>query len=112
MLRGLGRLSRLGPSPPGEGGDGGDDDTKDADAAGPPSADDGKEDAAAAAAATPTYIATIGPTTRDYLQRTFGYEPDVCAETPSPEGVWKGITRFMASKADVRGEKGPVATSL
>ncbi|CAJ2508580.1 Uu.00g136060.m01.CDS01 [Anthostomella pinea] len=41
-----------------------------------------------------TYIATIGPTTRDYLKRTFDYEPDVCAEKPSPEGVWEGITSF------------------
>ncbi|KAK6850906.1 Uroporphyrinogen-III synthase [Apiospora arundinis] len=43
-----------------------------------------------------TFIATIGPTTRDYLKRTFGYEPDVCAEKPSPEGIWEGITRFHA----------------
>lgn len=42
-----------------------------------------------------TYIATIGPTTRDYLKRTFDYEPDVCAEKPSPEGVWQCITDFM-----------------
>ncbi|RAL62039.1 hypothetical protein DID88_002526 [Monilinia fructigena] len=27
-----------------------------------------------------TFIATIGPTTRDYLQNTFGCEPDVCGE--------------------------------
>ncbi|KAK8097306.1 uroporphyrinogen-III synthase [Apiospora kogelbergensis] len=44
-----------------------------------------------------TFIATIGPTTRDYLKRTFGYEPDVCAERPSPEGIWEGITRFNAT---------------
>ncbi|XDG04846.1 hypothetical protein ABKA04_004461 [Annulohypoxylon sp. FPYF3050] len=42
-----------------------------------------------------TYIATIGPTTRNYLKRTFDYEPDVCAEKPSPEGVWQGIIEFM-----------------
>lgn len=42
-----------------------------------------------------TYIATIGPTTRDYLRKTFGFEPDVCAETPSPEGIGKGIADFM-----------------
>ncbi|XXH01112.1 mitogen activated protein kinase [Hypoxylon texense] len=42
-----------------------------------------------------TYIATIGPTTRNYLKRTFDYEPEVCAEKPSPEGVWQGITEFM-----------------
>ncbi|TID04013.1 Uroporphyrinogen-III synthase [Colletotrichum higginsianum] len=42
-----------------------------------------------------TFIATIGPTTRDYLKRTFGCEPDVCAEEPSPEGVKRGIIQFM-----------------
>jgi len=42
-----------------------------------------------------TYIATIGPTTRDYLRRNFGFEPDVCAEKPSPEGVADGIIKFM-----------------
>lgn len=41
-------------------------------------------------------IATIGPTTRDYLNREFCFEPDVCAEKPSPEGVGAGITAFMA----------------
>lgn len=41
-----------------------------------------------------TYIATIGPTTRLHLVNNFGYEPDVCAEQPSPEGVWEGINRF------------------
>lgn len=43
-----------------------------------------------------TYVATIGPTTRDYLRETFGFEPDVCAECPSPEGVGEAIGRFMA----------------
>ncbi|KAK7943281.1 uroporphyrinogen-III synthase [Apiospora aurea] len=46
-----------------------------------------------------TFIATIGPTTRDYLKRTFGYEPDVCAEKPSPEGIWEGITKFNAQSS-------------
>lgn len=41
-----------------------------------------------------TYVATIGPTTRDFLQNTFGYTPDVCAEKPSPEGVLEGILGF------------------
>ncbi|KXJ90689.1 uroporphyrinogen synthase [Microdochium bolleyi] len=45
-------------------------------------------------AAPKTYIATIGPTTRDHLKNNFGYEPDVCAEKPSPEGVLAGITGF------------------
>jgi uroporphyrinogen-III synthase len=40
------------------------------------------------------YIATIGPTTRDYLINTFDLEPDVYAEKPSPEGVWQAITSF------------------
>ncbi|KAH9890871.1 tetrapyrrole biosynthesis, uroporphyrinogen III synthase [Xylariomycetidae sp. FL2044] len=39
-------------------------------------------------------IATIGPTTRDFLKRNFDYEPDVCSAKPSPEGVWQGITSF------------------
>ncbi|KAI1180999.1 uroporphyrinogen-III synthase [Nemania sp. FL0916] len=39
-------------------------------------------------------IATIGPTTRDYLIKTFMLEPDVCAAKPSPEGVWEAITQF------------------
>ncbi|KAF7555039.1 hypothetical protein G7046_g6662 [Stylonectria norvegica] len=42
-----------------------------------------------------TFIATIGPTTRDHL-RSFGCEPDVCAESPTPEGVMKGIVGFMS----------------
>lgn len=41
------------------------------------------------------FVATIGPTTRDYLSSTFGFEADVCAEKPSPEGVVEGIRRFM-----------------
>ncbi|KAF2835601.1 uroporphyrinogen-III synthase-like protein [Patellaria atrata CBS 101060] len=42
-----------------------------------------------------TYVITIGPTTRDFLLREFGFEPDVCAEKPSPEGVAEGISEFM-----------------
>ncbi|KAK5119413.1 hypothetical protein LTR85_007513 [Meristemomyces frigidus] len=38
-----------------------------------------------------TRIATIGPTTRDYLLQEFAFEPDVCAEKPSPEGLGDGI---------------------
>ncbi|TGJ83991.1 hypothetical protein E0Z10_g4770 [Xylaria hypoxylon] len=48
-----------------------------------------------------TYIATIGPTTRDYLVRTFGFEPDVCAEKPSPEGIWEAITNFKNRLGEV-----------
>ncbi len=43
-------------------------------------------------------IATIGPTTRDYLIDTFGFEPDVCAEKPSPEGVGQRIKAFLEGK--------------
>ncbi|KAI1319586.1 tetrapyrrole biosynthesis, uroporphyrinogen III synthase [Xylariaceae sp. FL0255] len=42
-----------------------------------------------------TFIATIGPTTRDFLKSRFGWEPDVSAETPSPEGVCKAILGFI-----------------
>lgn len=40
------------------------------------------------------FVATIGSTTRDCL-RGLGLEADVCAERPSPEGLWDGISRFM-----------------
>ncbi|CAK7566979.1 MAG: uroporphyrinogen-III synthase [Sporothrix epigloea] len=43
------------------------------------------------------FIATIGPTTRAYLQDTFGFDADVCADEPSPEGILRGINRFMES---------------
>lgn len=48
-----------------------------------------------------TLIATIGPTTRDFLIDTFGFYPDVCAAKPSPDGVLAGIVDFetrIASK--------------
>ncbi|EQL29418.1 uroporphyrinogen-III synthase [Blastomyces dermatitidis ATCC 26199] len=44
------------------------------------------------------YIATIGPTTRDHLRERYGVEPDVCAEIPNPEGVGKGIEKFLLEK--------------
>ncbi|KAJ5082916.1 Tetrapyrrole biosynthesis uroporphyrinogen III synthase [Penicillium argentinense] len=44
------------------------------------------------------FVATIGPTTRDHLRNKFGFEPHVCAEKPSPEGVGEGIKRFMKSR--------------
>ncbi|KAI8939012.1 hypothetical protein NX059_004855 [Plenodomus lindquistii] len=40
------------------------------------------------------FIATIGPTTRDYLVKEFNFTPDVCAERPSPEGIAEGIRAF------------------
>lgn len=42
------------------------------------------------------FIATIGPTTRNYLRKTFDFEPDVCSEKPSPEGVLAGIKKFTS----------------
>lgn len=42
-----------------------------------------------------TFIATIGPTTRDHLRTTFGFDPDVCAEEPTPQSVEAGIRRFI-----------------
>ncbi|KAH7245905.1 tetrapyrrole biosynthesis, uroporphyrinogen III synthase [Fusarium tricinctum] len=44
-----------------------------------------------------TFIATIGPTTRDHLL-SFGFEPDVCAESPTPQGVLEGIKEFMTKR--------------
>lgn len=49
-----------------------------------------------------TYIATIGPTTQAYLRNSFGFEPDVCADEPSPTGVLRGITQFMATLLEER----------
>ena len=45
-----------------------------------------------------TFIATIGPTTQNYLRTTFDFEPDVCAEQPSPEGVLQGIIEFQSKR--------------
>ncbi|KAI0845345.1 tetrapyrrole biosynthesis, uroporphyrinogen III synthase [Daldinia vernicosa] len=43
----------------------------------------------------PTSIATIGPTTANYLKKTFHYEAKVCAKEPTPEGVRQGILDNM-----------------
>jgi len=43
-----------------------------------------------------TNIVTIGPTTRDFLVQELGFEPDVCAQTPSPEGVGESILSLKA----------------
>lgn len=42
-----------------------------------------------------TYIAAIGPTTRDHLRTSFGFDPDVCAEQPNPQSVEAGIRKFI-----------------
>ncbi|PHH79410.1 hypothetical protein CDD80_4863 [Ophiocordyceps camponoti-rufipedis] len=46
-----------------------------------------------------TRIATIGPTTKAHLVDTFGFEPHVCAATPSPEGVRQAIEDYMRQQA-------------
>lgn len=45
-----------------------------------------------------TYIVAIGTTTRDFLKNTFDFESDVCAATPSPEGVEEGIMKFLSER--------------
>ena len=45
-----------------------------------------------------TFVVCIGPTTREYLQKEFGFEADVVAEKPSPQGVKDAIERFMKRK--------------
>lgn len=42
-----------------------------------------------------TYVATIGPTTASHLRDVLGVEPDVVADTPSPQGLWSGLERFL-----------------
>ena len=44
-----------------------------------------------------TYVCCIGPTTREYL-RGLGFETDVMAEKPSPQGVKDGIEKYMKEK--------------
>lgn len=43
-------------------------------------------------------VATIGPTTFDYLKERFGFQAHVCAEKPSPDGVGRGIISYIAAK--------------
>lgn len=45
-----------------------------------------------------TFIAAIGPTTRDHLITTFGFTPDVCASAPTPEGVRKSILEHKSRR--------------
>ncbi|KAM3414282.1 hypothetical protein BST61_g10935 [Cercospora zeina] len=56
----------------------------------------GRREVAEGSSSMKTRIATIGPTTRDHLRGQFGFDPDVCAETPTPEGVAGGIVKFRA----------------
>jgi uroporphyrinogen-III synthase len=45
-----------------------------------------------------TFIVTIGPTTQSYLRTTFGFDPDVSAGTPSPQGVLDAILDFKSKR--------------
>ena len=40
------------------------------------------------------FVATIGPTTRNYLNAEFNLEPHVCAAKPTPSEVGAGIKKF------------------
>lgn len=51
------------------------------------------------------WVASIGPTTREYLNETYGFCVDVCAEKPSPEGVQLGIERFVRDRDVRRGSR-------
>jgi uroporphyrinogen-III synthase len=50
-------------------------------------------------------VATIGPTTRDHLRSKYGFDPEVCAARPSPEGVGKGIEAFMQARQMEQGDR-------
>ncbi|KAF1356526.1 uroporphyrinogen-III synthase [Delphinella strobiligena] len=41
-----------------------------------------------------TYVATIGPTTQNYLIKEFGFQPHVSAEKPSAEGILAAIEAY------------------
>ena len=41
-----------------------------------------------------THIATIGPTTRNYLIKEFGFEPHISADKPSAEGIFAALQSY------------------
>ncbi|KAL2045183.1 hypothetical protein N7G274_002265 [Stereocaulon virgatum] len=45
-----------------------------------------------------TFVACIGPTTKEYLHKEFGFEADVVAEKPSPQGIKNGLEKFMTDQ--------------
>jgi uroporphyrinogen-III synthase len=59
------------------------------------SSENGSGSGSGAGVGRKVFVATIGPTTRDYLRETFGFEAHVCASKPSPQGVLEGIQKFM-----------------
>jgi uroporphyrinogen-III synthase len=64
---------------------------------------DGKKNVPSQAEEGTRYIiVTIGPTTRDYLEREFEFKADICAEKPSPEGVGEGVKKFLAERPHAR----------
>ncbi|KAI9892599.1 MAG: hypothetical protein M1814_001292 [Vezdaea aestivalis] len=50
------------------------------------------------------FLATIGPTTRDFLVNKFDCEPDVVATKPTPEGVGESIKAFTVEYLGLRRE--------
>lgn len=42
-----------------------------------------------------TLVASIGPTTAEYLKTEFGFPVDVCAEKPTPDALRQGMERYM-----------------
>ena len=49
-------------------------------------------------------VASIGPTTRDFLKEQWGFEVDVCAPRPSPEGVRQGIEDWLERRKEQESE--------
>lgn len=45
-----------------------------------------------------TFVACVGPTTREAFAAEFGFRVDVCAERPSADSVKEGIERFMKER--------------
>ncbi|EXJ60114.1 hypothetical protein A1O7_04266 [Cladophialophora yegresii CBS 114405] len=56
-------------------------------------------------------IMTIGPTTRDHLRAKYGFDADVCAAKPSPEGVSVGLVEFLRQKHILGRSPVPLASS-
>ncbi|KAJ9499340.1 hypothetical protein LTR99_008685 [Exophiala xenobiotica] len=44
-------------------------------------------------------IVTIGPTTRDHLKDNYGFDADICATKPSPQGLGNGLDEFLRRKS-------------
>ncbi|RKF54275.1 Uroporphyrinogen-III synthase [Erysiphe neolycopersici] len=44
------------------------------------------------------FFASIGPTTRDFLQEQFGFVVDVCAKKPTAESLEEGIMEYLLNE--------------